>query len=401
MTTGVARPLDVFGIGLRHLRSQQLDKARVAFTEATAADPMMCDAWLGRLAAGEQTAAVAEGAYRARANLGSALRASRLRVSDLKAHLTITVGSISLKMPLVGGDAELGIAYAVTLAEADPPQLADAAEVVDRQRKRPNLAAMDADLLDYVYLGLLGLAKRWPDVLSFTNSQRWSSDTAQLLNDGMLIWKAWALLGTGNPTEAQQLAEAGLKAGEGKAAELGVKLRIVRAYALRAQGDSDKAMQGFNEVQAWVQTPEVEAAIADPSKKVDIVTAASLATRADIWDPGSGTTAAELDAKERDASRGSVREEAMELLNRQIGMGGVKDQILRLESRIRDGPAARRTRYRGEARYRADLHFHRPSGDRENHDGSGYGQVIFRAGPDCAPGRGRGQPPGACRQVHG
>lgn len=336
MTAGVGlKPLDVFVLGLRYLRNSQTDEAREAFRQAVEADPSMCDAWLGRLATGEKALDVAAGAYRSVSNLGAALKTAQMTVADLNVVTQMTLGSFALGMP-THTRIHVAIAYAAALAEAQPPQLARADEVITREARLPNVSALDLDLLDYVRLGLLGLARRWPDVLSFEGKQQWRSqdnvEFVKLLNAGMLVWKVWALVGTGNPVEAQRYAESGLNTG-GLPNEVHAKLRLGRGYAMRAQGQRDEAMQAFKELQAWMNLPEVREAIDDPEKTVEIVTASSLATRSDPWDPESGSSAATLEVEAREKRRESVRAEAMALLDKQIGMNAVKEQIRRLEAK--------------------------------------------------------------------
>jgi type VII secretion ATPase EccA len=337
MTAGVGlKPLDIFTMGVRYLRNQQTDEARAAFTQAVESDATMCDAWMGRLATGETTIAVAEGAYNARSKLGSALQGAGMSVADLKVVTRLTLGACELGLP-THTRMHVAIAYAVALAEADQPQLGQANDVVERAARQPNAAAVDLDLLDYVRLGLLGLARRWPDVLSFENKQQWRAadnpDFVKYLNAGMLVWKVRALIGTGNPAEAQRYAEAGMQA-SGLPHDVNANLRLARGYALRAQGQRDEAMQAFKELQAWVGWPEVAAAIDDPDKSIEIVTAASLATRADVWDPESGHSAADLETADREKKRDVVRAEAMALLDKQIGMDPVKEQIRRLQAKV-------------------------------------------------------------------
>lgn len=336
MTAGVGlKPLDVFVLGLRYLRNSQTDEARQAFSQAVEADPTMCDAWLGRLATGEKSLEVAAGAYRSVSNLGAALKTAQMTVADLKVMTSMTLGSFALGMP-THTRMHVAIAYAAALAEAHPPQLAKADEVITREARQPNVSTLDSDLLDYVRLGLLGLARRWPDVLSFEGKQQWRSqdnpEFVKLLNAGMLVWKVWALIGTGNPAEAQRYAESGLNSG-GLPNEVHAKLRLGRGYAMRAQGQRDEAMQAFKELQAWMNLPEVQAAIDDPEKSIEIVTASSLATRTDVWNPESGTSAVALETEAREQRRDIVRAEAMALLDRQIGMNAVKEQIRRLEAK--------------------------------------------------------------------
>ncbi len=330
------RPRDVFTIGLRHLRSNQTEQARAAFRQATAADPTMCDAWLGRLATGEHSLDIAAGAYQSRGNLGAALKAASMSPADLKASTSMTLGAFALGMP-THTEMHLAIAYAVALAEASPPQLAQASEVIEKAARRPNASPLDLDLLDYIRLGLLGLARRWPDVLTFEGKQSWRAqdnpEFLKYLNAGALIWKVSALIGTGNPEEAVRYAEGGLTASS-MPAEVHAKLRLARGYALRAMGQRDEALKAFKELHAWVgDGVDVAAPLADPELVIEVVTASSLATRADVWDPASGKSATDLEVAERESRRDQVRAEAMALLDKQIGMDGVKEQIRRLESK--------------------------------------------------------------------
>lgn len=57
-----------------------------------------------------------------------------------------------------------------------------------------------------------------------------------------------------------------------------------------------------------------------------MVTASSLATRIDMWDPTSGQSTTELESVDREKRREIVRAEAMALLDKQIGMSGVKSR---------------------------------------------------------------------------
>ncbi|RDH75355.1 AAA family ATPase [Mycolicibacterium moriokaense] len=337
MTAGVGlKPLDVFTLGLRYLRNSQTDEAREAFRQAAERDPGMCDAWLGMLATGSTSADITAGAYRSVSNLGVALKTAGMTVADLSVHTSMTLGSFGLRMP-THTRLHVAVAYAVALAEARPPQLAKAEEIITRESRLPNMSALDLDLLDYVRLGLLGLARRWPDVLSFEGKQQWRSQESnpefvKYLNAGMLVWKVWALVGTGNPAEAQRYAETGLSTA-GLPNDVHAKLRLGRGYAMRAQGQRDEAMAAFKELQAWINSPEVQEAIEDPEKVIEIVTASSLATRSDVWDPESGSSAASLEIEAREQRRDGVRAEAMALLDKQIGMHGVKEQIRRLEAK--------------------------------------------------------------------
>ena len=326
----------MFTIGLRHLRSNQTEQARAAFTQAAAADASMCDAWLGRMATGERTLATVEGAYQSRGQLGAALKSAGMTVADLKVNTSMTLGAFALGMP-THTEMHLAIAYAVALAEATPPRLSEASDVLDKAARRPNASPLDLDLLDYIRLGLLGLARRWPDVLNFEAKQQWRAqdnpEFIKYLNAGLLINKVWALIGTGSPEEALRYAESGLTAAA-LPPEVHAKLRLARGYALRAMGQREEAMKAFKELHAWVgDGVDVATPLNDPDKVIEVVTASSLATRIDMWDPTSGQSTTELESVDREKRREIVRAEAMALLDKQIGMSGVKEQIRRLESK--------------------------------------------------------------------
>ena len=346
---GVVSPLSMFVMGFRHLRNNELEQARQAFAQAVVADPTMCDAWLGRLATGEQTIEVTGGAYEARRNLGAATGSSRVTVDDLKVLMTLHLGAFQLQVPL-RTSAHLAVAYAATLAETSPPQLAAAAKVIEQHRKKSQPQSddsLDEDLFTYVKLCLMGLARRWPDILSFTQTQRWQSQgmrgndhqasyrqqLLQYLDIGLLVWKTRALIGTGNPGEAEQLATKALEH-EGLPGEVYQQLRMAKGYALRAQGRRDDSMRTFKDLQAVWASSEVATAISSPDKVIEVVTAESLSTRTDPWDPDSGQSTVQLETAERDRSRDDVRAAAMALLDKQIGMEAVKAQIKRLEASV-------------------------------------------------------------------
>lgn len=334
MTAGVGfKPLDMFSMGIRALNRDNKEACE-AFRMAVQADSMLCDAWLGRLAAGESAIDVVAGAYNARAQLGVALNSVRMRPEDLKITTKLTLDALDLGMP-THTRMHLAIAYAVSLAESATPQLGKANDLLERASGEQNLSSTESDLLDYVKLGLLGLAQRWPDVLAAAAEQRWRTDAqdfVRILNIGTLVWKVRALIGTGSPEEALRLIDSGL-AMPGMLTDASIRLSMARGYALRALGRRDEAQQAFAEVKARVASPEAAAALDDHEKTIEIVTAASLATRSDLWDPTSGKSASALEAAERDNRREHVRAEAMAMLDKQIGMGMVKEQIKRLQAK--------------------------------------------------------------------
>ncbi len=126
------------------------------FTAATSLDPQMCDAWLARLLAGDQSIEVLTGAWQSVKTFGWEIR--RLGLTELEFRPEVSDGMF-LKLAVTSVES-LTASYAAALTEAK--RYAEAAELLDSITPKH---ASDEELVKYVR-GLLHFRTgRWPDVL--------------------------------------------------------------------------------------------------------------------------------------------------------------------------------------------------------------------------------------------
>ena len=336
-------------LSMQHLAANELQQAQKGFTRIVDSDPMVCDAWLGRIAAGDASLPVLAGAYQSRGNIGLAVKNARSSLDVLKPVFTLDLDAIEFQLG-IRTETHIAVAYAAALASQETPDVAGAAVVVEKQRSRPGLSVWDLDLLDYVWLCLLGLACRWPDVLMVTKSHEWRVGQASgealernrrqafvdLLNLGKLVWHVRALAGTGNPGEAQRWVEQRLDQNDPLVpTDVHVRLRLARVYMLRMQGRAEEAERALGEVSAISAAGGVADAVADPDKTIPVVTAQSLATRTDMWDVDSGVSARELEDREVGKRREAALDAAWGELDEQVGQEGLKREVRRLAAAMK------------------------------------------------------------------
>jgi len=146
------------GISVNGLQpSHNPQVAAQMFTTATKLDPGMCDAWLARILAGDQSLEVLAGAWAAVRTFGWETR--RLGVTDLQFRPEVSDG-LFLRLAVTSVDS-LACAYAAVLAENK--RYKEAADLLDSADPRH---PFDAELVTYVRGVLYFRTKRWPDVLT-------------------------------------------------------------------------------------------------------------------------------------------------------------------------------------------------------------------------------------------
>lgn len=135
------------------------------FTTATTRDPAMCDAWLARLLAGDQSIEVVSGAWAAVGTFGWETR--RLGVTEMQFHPDVSDG-LFLRLAVLSVES-LACAYAAVLAEAK--RYEEAVKLLDGIEPRQPI---DEELIAYVRGILYFRAGRWPDVLAqFPEGKIW------------------------------------------------------------------------------------------------------------------------------------------------------------------------------------------------------------------------------------
>ena len=154
------------GISVNGLQpSHNPQVASQMFKTATTVDPAMCDAWLARILAGEQSIDVLAGAWNSVRTFGWETR--RLGVTDLQFRPDVSDG-LFLKLAVTSVES-LACAYAAVLAEAKRYQ--EAAKLLDDVEPRH---PFDTELVNYVRGVLYFRTERWPDVLvQFPEGTQW------------------------------------------------------------------------------------------------------------------------------------------------------------------------------------------------------------------------------------
>ncbi|MHA3024126.1 type VII secretion AAA-ATPase EccA [Mycobacterium sp. BMJ-28] len=306
-------------------RPADLVAARSGFTELTRIAREQCDGWVGLAAAGAGTGQdapqVIETIWRTAATLGALQREIELPAGAL--GFTYDTG-LYLQFRATDRD-DITLAHAAGLAATDEFAAADrlVAELVER---RPNW-----------------LQARWVRVAIFHRTRRWS-DVVRLLTPvvnapdldehyahaaRVTLGIALANLGMFAPAISH------LENPEGPVAVAAVDGGLVKALALRAQGEVDEAGDVLAEL--YAANPEhagTEEALLDSSFGLSTTTAARIDARTDPWDPrtepGEGDFV-DPGAKERKAH---LLTEAEAELAEFIGLDEVKYQVARLKSSV-------------------------------------------------------------------
>ncbi|CAM3957806.1 type VII secretion system ESX-3 AAA family ATPase EccA3 [Nocardiopsis tropica] len=344
MTQTIPTAQRYFSLGLRSLTTRgDTAESATAFRLAVDADPSMCDAWIGLMAVDKSQAGdpeAARGVLTSARNFGAELRRNGLTVDPAD-------GALGLKSPVHMGVVELGMPVtdaiyaragaAVVLAQAG--FLAEAAEELAKlQREVGPESPAQRNYIRYLWICLLGLAHRWPEVLATVADSRepmWISPetdgAVRFWQLGVTALTARALVGTGDAHQALSATKNALGSEEFKLVQ--ASLIVTQAYALRATGEEEAATKLLRDARAWIASrPDLDHAAA--GGVLEVVTAESMNTRTDPWDPTSGTTAEQIEQQSLDRRRDDVLAEAWRELDGLVGSPDVKAQIRRLASKV-------------------------------------------------------------------
>ena len=302
--------------------------ARKLFAQATDAEAAMADAWLGRIAAGDDSLASLErlnecaGRLRRESNRLGVELAAAVRAGP---HLSIRVteashAGIALASALVDSGR-----YSEADALLDDPALLDAGE--DHQWRQ------------YVRTYLMFATQRWPDVLS---------EATRALPAGALLMRAVSA------GIAALAGHAATHLGQGRVALewadrtsgpdpvdpqefpiLAADLAYLRGMAHRQLGEEDRT-------QIWLAKATVNGiliepakqALAEPALQLSVTDEESIDSRTDRWDVRT-----EQSDEQRAESRNRLRREELlaeghALLADQVGLAEVKRAVAELEDQI-------------------------------------------------------------------
>jgi type VII secretion ATPase EccA len=321
--------------------------AQARFREATEIDPSMADAWLGRIAAGDEALSTLQQLYAYGARL-------HRETNRLGVRLSATI--------------KAGPYLAISVTESSHAGLAlGSALIDDKQYEKAESLLKDSTLLDtwenhqwqqYVRAYLMFATQRWPDVISVA---------ATLLPAQAIIMSA--VTAATNALAAHAAAHLGqarvaldwadrvdLRAGHVSAGEarrhqltdtavtaidpnefplIAADLAYVRGMAHRQLDQEDKA-------QVWLSRATINGALiepakdalADPNLQLVVTDEETINTRSNRWD--ASTERSEQDRRE--AQNEGLREELLAegraLLNNQVGLSEVKRAVSEIEDQI-------------------------------------------------------------------
>jgi len=322
------------------------DAALRAFRRATEADPTMCDAWLGRAAAGEATPSTLAKAVQTRTTLHRETRRHGFADDVLRPTVAAPAGYLDLYPTTPGG---LQLAYAVALISRGDYDAAETALHETDLRHEPAEARPTTERL-YSFVGtvLHYVTQRWPDVVNWAAHPR-GERTLDIDNSlELLLGIAHASLG--------QFKEA--LAILGPLTQRDRILRVIAAEASfyqglcqRKLGDESGARESFHAATInGTLIPGAQEALNDPTYAPLVTTADAIAARTDRWNPQSGPSQADIEQAQKKQAAEKVLAEAEADLVKLVGLTSVKAHVIELKNVQRyDQIMAQRGRLVGQA----------------------------------------------------
>ncbi|MET8650212.1 type VII secretion AAA-ATPase EccA [Nocardia aurea] len=309
--------------------ARDLDYAKLAFTRATEWDPGMCDAWLGRAAAGELTREVLFNLFKSSPN--TLFREQRRLGLPPRALAGRFVIGQYIDYPLAGY-VEIWLAQAAQLInDGDHDEAERVLDELARYRKsqlsQPD-KAIDDRICAYVRAVLHYQTQRWPDVMAVLNGSTEWEDPYLAAGAHVMVGTACAQLGLfGEAIRRMEQAEAGPIPAAATTA------RFCRGLCLRENGNETEAQALFEKV--FSEAPDFEAnaaAMRDRKYRITVTTKEQIDARTDRWDPGSAPTTDQMGREERDDKAKRILEIARKELDEQIGLAAVKTQVAKLQA---------------------------------------------------------------------
>lgn len=317
-----------------------------AFRRATDSDPNMCDAWVGRAAAGEATPAVLGKAVQTRDTLHRETRRHGLSDETLRPTVAAPVGYLDLYPTTPGG---LQLAWATTLISAGEYDAAeDALNSLDLRSEHAEARPVTERLHLFVRATLHYVTQRWTDVVHWA-TQTSGTATPQIDNSLEL------LLGIAQTSLAQYRVALTildpLSQRKPIAPVIAAEASFYKGLCQRCLGDENSARASFQAATInGTLIPGAVEALADPTYAPVTTTAAAISARTEKWNPTSGPTQADIDDDEQRQAAAKVLEQASSELTSLVGLTSVKAHVIELKNVQRyDQIMAQRGRTVGQA----------------------------------------------------
>ncbi|MFI5779325.1 type VII secretion AAA-ATPase EccA [Nocardia sp. NPDC051570] len=309
--------------------AKNLDYAKVAFRRATELDPDMCDAWLGRVAAGDMSRDVLRQLYRT-SGISLLREQRRLGLPPRQLAGRFQIGRY-IDYP-IASLTEIWIAQAMQFVEDE--QYDEAEQLLDDldQRRKQIPDDPDREIDDKICAYARGVlyftTQLWPDVMAvLAGSAEWQ-DRYTAAGAHVMVGTACAHLGLfGEATRRLELAERGPIPAARTAA------MYCRGLALREQGNEDEARALFETV--YTQVPDFAAnsqALRDPKFRIVVTSKEQIESRVDRWDPASAPSMEDAAEEEQQHRAEEILDAARKELEAQIGLNAVKVQVAKLQS---------------------------------------------------------------------
>ncbi|MFE7796274.1 type VII secretion AAA-ATPase EccA [Nocardia sp. NPDC057440] len=309
--------------------ARDLEYAKLAFQRATEWDPTMCDAWLGRAAAGEVTTEVLYNLYK---TSGTTLFREQRRLGLAPRALAGRfLAGLYIDYPLAGY-TEIWLAQAAQLI-ADR-EYDEAERVLDElaTHRRSMLSDTDREIDDRISAYIRGVlhftTQRWPDVMAvLAGSAEWD-DTYLAAGAHVMVGSACAQLGLfGEAIRRMEQAESGpIPAARTTA-------MFCRGLCLRETGNEEEAQALFEKV--YSQAPDFAAntaAMRDRAYRITVTSKESIDARTDRWDPASAPSVEQLQSADAEDRAKRILAEARAELDKQVGLASVKTQVAKLQA---------------------------------------------------------------------
>ncbi|MEW2479972.1 type VII secretion AAA-ATPase EccA [Mycobacterium sp. NPDC049093] len=313
------------GIPIDGLETERdLPYAALAFRRATEYDPDMCDAWLGRAAAGDTGPEVVYHLYRT-STLTLFREQRRLGLPQRALSGRFQTG-LYLDYPL-STKTEMWLAYAASMIGAR--DFDEAEQVLDKLDQATTASDGDtAEIRAYIRGVLHFTTQRWPDVLSALSRSGSFTDNYIGAGADLMVGSACAQMGLfGEGIRRLDRAVEGPVPGARRAAE------FCKGLTLREMGEEQDARVIFERI--YSEDPGFEAnaaALADPKYRLVVTSKEIVDSRTDRWDPASVPSAEDLLADDLSERGNEYLQAAQQELDRQIGLSEVKLQVAKLKS---------------------------------------------------------------------
>jgi type VII secretion ATPase EccA len=290
------------------------------FTTATRLDPDMCDAWLARVLAGDQSIEVLSGAWHAIKTFGWEIR--RLSLSELEFRPEVSDGMF-LKLAVTSVES-FSAAYAAALTEAK--RFEEAAKLLDSTEPRH---PFDEELLKYVRGLLYFRTGRWPDVLTqFPPGTTWRQPELKAAGSAMATT---ALASLGVFEEACRRAQEAIEIDRVPSAA-NVAL-YTKGMCLRHLGREEEATECLRQVYSRdAKFTPARDALDNPSYRLVLTDPETIEARTDPWDAASAPTREQTEAARHAEMAKKYLDEGDAELNAMLGMEQAKREIKLIKS---------------------------------------------------------------------